>query len=79
MEKHFDGIRYPVRLRNVLPEGGLIPQLDVIIQRVYPKLYMETVKDENGDEVKITRSEKDEQIEEKANQVNFHLVSRMHI
>lgn len=46
-----------------------MPQLDVIIQRVYPKLFMETVKDANGEEVKVTRSEKDEEYEVKANEV----------
>jgi hypothetical protein len=61
---------YPVRLRNVHPEGGLIPQVDVIIQRVYPKVYMETVKGEDDVEVRVTRSERDEEMEAKANEVS---------
>lgn len=60
-----------MRLRCVHPEGGLIPQLDVIIQRVYPKLYMETIKGDNDEPVRITRSERDEELESKAYEVCF--------
>jgi hypothetical protein len=65
-----------VKLRSLYPDGGVIPYADVTILRVYPKLFMETISTpgtEGGEEVtvRIVRSEKDEEIEERENEVKF--------
>ena len=61
-------------MRSFYPDGGVIPYADVVILRVYPKLYMETINSEgtgDGGEttVRIVRSEKDEEIEARENEV----------
>ncbi|KAG9061184.1 Breast cancer 2, early onset [Linnemannia hyalina] len=33
------------RLRSIVPDGGLVPGLDVIVLRKYPVLYLETLED----------------------------------
>ncbi|KAF8978861.1 hypothetical protein BGZ46_006067 [Entomortierella lignicola] len=33
------------RLQNILPEGGLVPGLDVVVLRKYPVIYLETLDD----------------------------------
>ncbi|KAF9097020.1 Breast cancer 2, early onset [Mortierella sp. AD031] len=45
------------RLRTILPEGGLVPGLDVVVLRKYPVLYLETLED---GVTKVKRTAKDE-------------------
>ncbi|KAG0282851.1 Breast cancer 2, early onset [Linnemannia gamsii] len=45
------------RLRSIVPEGGLVPGLDVIVLRKYPVLYFETLED---GVTKIKRTVKEE-------------------
>ncbi|KAF9909039.1 Breast cancer 2, early onset [Linnemannia zychae] len=45
------------RLRSVVPDGGLVPGLDVVVLRKYPVLYLETLEDGI---TKVKRSEKEE-------------------
>lgn len=45
------------RLRSIVPEGGLVPGLDVIVLRKYPVLYLETLDD---GVTKIKRTVKEE-------------------
>ncbi|KAF9128163.1 Breast cancer 2, early onset [Mortierella sp. 14UC] len=45
------------RLRSIVPEGGLVPGLDVVVLRKYPVLYLETLEDGI---TKVKRSEKEE-------------------
>lgn len=45
------------RLRSIVPEGGLVPGLDVVVLRKYPVLYLETLED---GVTKIKRTAKEE-------------------
>jgi hypothetical protein len=45
------------RLRSIVPEGGLVPGLDVVVLRKYPVLYLETLED---GVTKIKRTVKEE-------------------
>lgn len=47
------------RLRSIVPEGGLVPGLDVVVLRKYPVLYLETLED---GVTKIKRTVKEESI-----------------
>ena len=40
---------FPVSLSSLLPKGGPIPYVDVIIQRKYPFLYRETLKQDDSE------------------------------
>ncbi|KAK3848342.1 MAG: hypothetical protein J3R72DRAFT_518369 [Linnemannia gamsii] len=45
------------RLRSIVPEGGLVPGLDVVVLRKYPVMYLETLED---GVTKVKRTEKEE-------------------
>ncbi|KAF8932065.1 Breast cancer 2, early onset [Dissophora ornata] len=49
---------WTTRLRNIYPDGGLVPGLDVIVLRKYPVVYLETLED---GVTKIKRNVKDEE------------------
>ncbi|KAI7822862.1 BRCA2, oligonucleotide/oligosaccharide-binding, domain 1-domain-containing protein [Gamsiella multidivaricata] len=49
---------WTTRLRNITPEGGLVPGLDVIVLRKYPVMYMETLEDGT---TKLKRTAKEEE------------------
>ncbi|KAF9321102.1 Breast cancer 2, early onset [Podila horticola] len=49
-------IQWTIRIRNILPDGGIVPGLDVVVLRKYPVVFMEKL--ENG--TKIRRSGREE-------------------
>ncbi|KAG0197828.1 Breast cancer 2, early onset [Mortierella sp. GBA30] len=48
---------WTTRLRNIMPQGGLVPALDVIVLRRYPVMYLETLED--GTKIRRTAREED--------------------
>ena len=45
---------FPIGLRSILPDGGLVSHLRVLVARIYPLVYME----KNGDGQTVFRSER---------------------
>jgi hypothetical protein len=57
-------------LAAVMPNGGLIPVLDIIVMRKYPIMYVETMPDGT----KVVRNERDnQQLEQKYQVRDFFL------
>ncbi|KAG0352359.1 Breast cancer 2, early onset [Podila minutissima] len=49
-------IQWTTRIRNILPDGGIVPGLDAVVLRKYPVVYMEKLENDT----KIRRSGREE-------------------
>ncbi|KAF9426293.1 hypothetical protein BGZ94_006722 [Podila epigama] len=57
-------LQWTTRLRNIMPEGGLVPGLDVVVLRRYPVVFLETLEND----VKVRRSAREEEQAQEAHQ-----------
>ncbi|KAF9020812.1 hypothetical protein BGZ52_002279, partial [Haplosporangium bisporale] len=49
-------MQWTSRIRNILPDGGIVPGLDVVLLRKYPVVYMEKLEND----IKVRRSGREE-------------------
>jgi len=64
---HLGGTFLVKSLRDVIPDGGAIPAIDLVVCRKYPKLYLEHISDSNHNIVEtlhLTEAEEAERLSE---------------